>query len=156
MERSERSQLFLNALKEKLSQAFPDRATTIVHEIEAAVLGLRQLNQSRVVDEPSKHHLELTPLILASYRVMSTVMPDRDATLSLIRLTLAEPLQGQMQAYLTRRLSILPDVPAKAFEAAATNFKPRGEQLFGEAFRYEQEVQMPEQSFGLFRDYPTL
>jgi class 3 adenylate cyclase len=48
-------------------------------------------------------------------------------------------------------LSILPDVPAKAFEAAATNFKPRGEQLFGEAFRYEQEVQMPEQSFGLFR-----
>ena len=74
-------------------------------------------------------------------------MSDRDALLDLLRQTMAEPLQAHMQVYLTQRFGIQPDVPAEAFEAAATNFKPRGEQSFGEAFQYEQEVQTPEQSF---------
>lgn len=147
MERSERSQHFLNTLKEHLSQTFPDRATSIITDIEAAVPGIHQSNQSRVVDEPSKNHLELTSLILASYRVLSTVMSDGDDILSLIRQTLAEPLKGQMQEYLSRRFGIIPNVPTEAFEAAASNFKQRGEQSFGNAFKYEQEVQTPEQSF---------
>ena len=147
MERSERSQLFLNVLTAKLSKTFPDRTTAIIHEIEAAVPAIRQSNQFRVVDEPSKNHLELTSLILASYRVLRTVMPDRDAILNLMRQALAEPLQDYMQMYLTQRFGILPDVPSEAFKAAATNFKQRGEQSFGKAFQYEQEVQTPEQSF---------
>ena len=147
MERSERSQLFLNALTAKLSKTFPDRTTAIIHEIEAVVPEIRQLNQSRVVDEPSKNHLELTSLLLASYRVLNTVMSDREAILSLMRQTLAEPLQDYMQRYLTQRFGILPDAPTEAFDAAATNFKQRGEQSFGKAFQYEQEVQTTEQSF---------
>lgn len=147
MERSERIQWFLDALTEKLSQTLPDQATTLIDEIEAAVPAIRQSNQSRVVDKPSKNHLEMTSLLLASYRVLSNVMSDRDAILDLMRQTMAEPLQAHMQMYLTQRFGIEPDAPKAAFEAAAMNFKQRGEQSFGKAFQYEQAVQTLEQSF---------
>ncbi len=147
MERSERAQWFLEILTEKLAQTLPDRATALIDEIEAAVPAIRQANQSRVVDEPSKNHLELTSLILATYRVLSTVMPDREAMLSLLRQTMAEPLQAHMQRYLMQRFGIEPDVASEVFEAAAMNFKQRGEQSFGKAFQYEQEVQTSKQSF---------
>ncbi|ETX08823.1 MAG: hypothetical protein ETSY2_03070 [Candidatus Entotheonella gemina] len=147
MERSERIQWFLDALTEKLSQTLPDQATTLIDEIEAAVPAIRQSNQSRVVDKPSINHLEMTSLLLASYRVLSNVMSDRDAILDLMRQTMAEPLQAHMQMCLTQRFGIEPDAPKEAFEAAAMNFKQRGEQSFGKAFRYEQAVQTLEQSF---------
>ncbi len=147
MERSERAKWFLDTLTEKLAQMLPDQATALIDEIEAAVPAIRESNQSRVVDEPSQNHLELTSLILASYRELSNVMSDRDAILNLMRQTMAEPLKDHMQVYLTQRFGIEPDVPSEAFEAAASNFKQRGEQSFGNAFQYEQEVHTSEQSF---------
>lgn len=145
--RSQRSQLFFSILSQHLSQTFPERAETIVQDIEHTARPIRAANQSRVVDEPSKHHLELTSMLLVSYRVLVPLMQDRDTILAWLRNVLAEPLQSQMQTYLTQRFGIDPTVPAQAFDAAAENFKQRGEQRFGKAFQYEQEVQTPEQSF---------
>ncbi len=147
MERSERAKWFLDTLTEKLAQMLPDQATALIGEIEATAPTIRESNQSRVVDEPSKNHLELTSLILATYRVLNHVMSDRKAILDLMRQTMAEPLKDHMPVYLTQRFGIEPDVPSEAFEAAAMNFKQRGEQLFGTAFQYEQEVQTSERSF---------
>lgn len=145
--RSQRSQHFLSTLSQHLSQTFPERTATIIQNIEETARPIREANQARVVDEPSQHHLELTSLILASYRVLVPIMQDREAILTLLRNVLAEPLQSQMQTYLTQRFGIDPTIPAQAFGAAAENFKQRGEQRFGKAFQYEQEVQTPEQSF---------
>ena len=145
--RSERTQLFLSTLSQHLSQTLPERAATILSAIEDRARPIRAANQDRVVDEPSKQHLALTSLLLASYRVLLPLMPDREAVLTLLRTVLAEPLHRQMQTYLTHRFGIDPTVPDSAFDAAAAHFKPRGEQRFGKAFQYEQEVQTPEQSF---------
>ena len=77
MERSKRTQHFLDALTEKLTQAFPDQTTALGQDIDADAPGIRQTNPSRVVDEPPNNHLELSSLILARYRVLSRLTPDR-------------------------------------------------------------------------------
>ena len=41
MKRSERATWFLDTLSEKLPQAFPEQATTLIDEIEAAVPHVR-------------------------------------------------------------------------------------------------------------------
>ena len=142
-----RSQHLLSTLSHHLSRTFPERAATIVQDIEDTARPIRAANQSRIVDEPSKHHLELTSLILASYRVLVPIMQDHEAMLALLRNVIAAPVRSQMQTYLTQRFGIDPTVPAQAFDAAAENFKQRGELRYGKAFQYEQEVQTPEQSF---------
>ena len=147
VDRSERAQLFLSTLSHHLLQTVPDQATAIIQDIEERTRPIRAANQARVVDEPSTHHLALTSLLLASYRVLLPLMEDREAVLTLLRTVLAAPLRHQMQPYLTRRFGIDPTAPAQAFDAAAANFKLRGEALFGNAFMYEQAVQTPEQSF---------
>lgn len=145
--RTQRSQHFLTTLGERLSQTFSERAATLTQDIEDIAHSIRAANQSRVVDDPSKYHLELTALILASYRVLRPIMQDREAVLTLLRTVLAAPLLSQMQPYLARRFGIDPADPTKAFAAAAANFKQRGQQLFGDAFTYEQAVQTSDQSF---------
>jgi hypothetical protein len=44
-------------------------------------------------------------------------------------------------------IGIDPHSPEAAFAAVATHFKTRGEQLFGKAFIYEQEMQTAQASF---------
>jgi hypothetical protein len=147
MDRSARVQQYLQALEIRLAERFPNRAATLLQEIETTAQPIYTANQHRIVDEPSAHHLTLTALILASYRVLAPILSTRDEILALLRATLAEPLQRDMSAYLTRRFNIDPDRPEGAFAEVAAHFKARGEQLFGQAFVYEQEVQTAQASF---------
>jgi hypothetical protein len=67
--------------------------------------------------------------MLASYRVLLSILSEGaegDEVLTLLRIALAEPLQQDMQAYLTRRFGIDPHRPETAFAAVATHFKARG------------------------------
>jgi hypothetical protein len=146
-DRSARAQQYLLALGARLTERFPNRAAAILQEIEVTAQPIHAANRHCIVDEPSQHHLALTALILASHRVLLPMLPIRDELLALLRAALADPLQRDMPAYLTRRFDIDPDLPEAAFAAVATHFKARGEQLFGKAFIYEQEVQTAQASF---------
>jgi hypothetical protein len=147
MDWSARAQQYLQALAARLAERFPDRVAAILQEIEATARPIHAANRHRIVDEPSAHHLTLTSLMLASYRVLLPILSEGDEIFALLRTVLAEPLQQDMPAYLTRRFGIDPHRPEAAFAAVATHFKARGEQLFGQAFVYEQDVHTVQASF---------
>jgi hypothetical protein len=64
IDRSAHAQQYLQALEVRLAERFPDRAATILQEIEVTAQPIHAANRHRIVDEPSQHHLAFTALIL--------------------------------------------------------------------------------------------
>ncbi len=69
------------------------------------------------------------------------------SVLTIIRAALTAPFEQQVSQYLDGRFGISQAAPQEAFVRIAENFKRRGEERFGRAFAYVQDVQDAERSF---------
>ena len=120
-------------------------------EIETAVRDrmtkLTEQNEARMIDAPSRQWLLLASMILAAYRELLPLVGDEQAGFSILRNAMAAPFKERLTGYIADRFGISQDTPEEAFNRIAENFKARGEERFGKAYTYVQEVQDDGRSF---------
>lgn len=114
-------------------------------EIETAVRDrmtkLTEQNEARMIDAPSQRWLLLASMILAAHRELLPLVGDEQTGLSILRNAMAAPFKERLTTYIADRFGISQDAPEEAFNRIAENFKARGEERFGKAYAYVQEVQ---------------
>jgi len=114
-------------------------------ELEATVRAraatLLEQNKARAIDAASRQWVLLATAILTIYRELQPFVGDGHTLLSILRNTIAAPFKKRLTAYLADRFGISQDAPEEAFSRIAENFKTRGEERFGQAYTYIQEVQ---------------
>ncbi|HMK76186.1 MAG TPA: L-2-amino-thiazoline-4-carboxylic acid hydrolase [Thermodesulfobacteriota bacterium] len=120
-------------------------------EFEASVRAratmLVEQNESRAIDGPSRQWLLLSCIILAAYQELQPLVDDAQAVLSILGYAITVPFTEHLTAYIADRFGISRDAPEEAFTRIAENFKARGEERFGKAYTYIQEVQDEGRSF---------
>jgi hypothetical protein len=120
-------------------------------EIETAVrtrmTKLTEQNEARMIDAPSRQWLLLASMILAAYRELFPFVGDEQAGLSILRNAMEAPFKERLTGYIADRFGISQDAPEEAFNRIAENFKARGEERFGKAYTYVQEVEDEWRSF---------
>lgn len=114
-------------------------------ELEATVRAraamLLEQNEARAIDDPSRQWLLLSAIILAAYQKIQPLVDDAQAVLSILRYAMTAPFAEHLTAYIADRFGISQGAPEEAFNRIAENFKARGEERFGQAYIYVQEVQ---------------
>ncbi len=120
-------------------------------ELEASVCAraaiLLEQNEARAIDDPSRQWLLLSSIILAAYQELRSFVGDTQPVLSILRNAMTVPFAEHLTAYIADRFGISQDAPEEAFTRIGENFKARGEERFGEAYTYVQEVQDGGRSF---------
>jgi hypothetical protein len=120
-------------------------------ELEASVCSLAAIlleqNEARGIDHPSREWLLLSSIILAAYQELRSLVGNAQAVLSILRNAMTVPFAEHLAAYIADRFGISRDAPEEAFTRIAENFKARGEERFGQAYTYVQEVQDDGRSF---------
>ena len=91
------------------------------------------------MDAPTQLWLQRSALVLAVYRELS-MLAEPASVLTIIRVALIAPFERQVSQYLEGRFGISEAAPQDAFVRIAENFKRRGEERFGKAFAYVQDV----------------
>lgn len=142
--------IFTNLLKAVRSQ-ITDLHGWSWEELEATVRAraaiLLEQNEARAIDDPSRQWLLLSSIILAAYQELRSLVGDGQAVLSILRNAMAAPFKERLTVYIADRFGISQDAPGEAFNRIAENFKARGEERFGQAYTYVQEVQDDGRSF---------
>ena len=120
------------------------------HEIERAVSArannLVESNAHRAVDAPTQQWLQRSSLVLAAYQELEP-LAGRVEVLSVLCEALTVPFKGGVSRYLAERFGVSDDAPHEAFVRISENFKKRGEDRFGQAFVYDEDVQDATRSF---------
>jgi hypothetical protein len=86
-------------------------------------------------------------MILAAYQELLPLVGNEQTGLSILRNAMATPFKERLTGYIADRFGISQDAPEEAFNRIAENFKARGEERFGKAYTYVQEVQDEGRSF---------
>lgn len=119
-------------------------------EIEAAIDAqarhLVERNGHLVEDAPARQWLATASLVLAAFRELEPLAGSVEA-ISILPDALTAPFKSNVTQYLANRFGIEPDAPAEAFDRIAENFKRRGEERFGKAFIYFQDIKDSDRSF---------
>lgn len=108
---------------------------------------LAEINAARAIDGPSQRWLMVCCLTLATYRVLKPFVGDGRTVLEILQDALAQPLKTNIKEYLAERFAISQDAPSDAFDRVSQHFATRGEERFGRAFEYVQDVQDATRSF---------
>ena len=120
-------------------------------EIETAVrdrmIELTEQNKARMIDAPSQQWLLLASMVLAAYRELLPLVGDEQTGLSILCNAMATPFKERLTGYIADRFGISQEAPDGAFNRITENFKARGEERFGKAYTYVQEVQDEGRSF---------
>ena len=113
-------------------------------EIEAAVSArarsLLEQNAHRASDPPTQQWLTTSSLVLAAFQELESLASTTEV-LSILRDALTAPFKERVSQYLVARFGISSDAPDEDFARVSENFKRRGEERFGKAFVYVQDVQ---------------
>lgn len=115
-------------------------------DVRARVASIVGRNAHLVLDPPTGQWLQRTSIVLAVYQTLETIV-DRTELISVLRDAMVEPFKEKMSDYLLNRFGISQDAPKEAFARIAENFKARGEERFGKAFVYVQDVQDANRTF---------
>ena len=118
----------------------------IERSAESRACEIVERNASRAVDVPTELWLQRSAIVLAVYQELR-MLAKSDQVLAIIRGALTGPFADQVAQYLEGRFGISEAAPAEAFVRISANFKTRGEQRFGKAFAYVQDVQDGTRSF---------
>ena len=120
-------------------------------EIETAVrdrmIELTEQNKARMIDAPSQQWLLLASMVLAAYRELLPLVGDEQTGLSILCNAMATPFKERLTGYIADRFGISQEAPDGEFNRITENFKARGEERFGKAYTYVQEVQDEGRSF---------
>ncbi len=119
----------------------------VVQEIVQNTGVIMKQNAKLAPDQQSKTFLlPAAAFMLAAYRVLSKIIPDREKVIRI----LADAVAGQwsdVEGHLRRRLGITQDDPEKAYEMCRVNFKKIGDEQFGCTYMFEQESSGERESF---------
>jgi hypothetical protein len=102
-------------------------------KIQAEQTALEKQYGSWVVDEPSKFHLRFMSLLLASYRVLQSVL-SKDDTLILLKKAAIEPSRQSILQGVRYALDYAPNPMTVLTDAS----KEREEEFFGRTFAFER------------------
>jgi hypothetical protein len=114
--------------------------------VRARVESLIEQNAHRASDAPTRQWLHTASQVLAVFQELEPLAWASEV-LHVLREALTAPFKERVSQYLTNRFGISDDAPEEAFARIAENFKRRGEERFGEAFVYVQDVQDATRSF---------
>lgn len=95
--------------------------------------------------DPTPRWRRLSRAVLIAYRALRPIVGEGRA-LATIQWVLSRQFRRHTHEYLEDRFGITQDAPGEAFAHIASNYQPRGIQLFGSGFIYVQAVQEPERS----------
>jgi len=115
-------------------------------DVRQRVAALIEQNEQLAQDAPSRQWLLRTSIVLAVYQVLEPLAGGADLV-SILSDAMTEPFRDKMPEYLLNRFGVSQQAPAEAFARIAENFKPRGEERFGKAFVYVEDVQDADRSF---------
>jgi L-2-amino-thiazoline-4-carboxylic acid hydrolase len=115
-------------------------------EVRVRVSELVERNTHLALDAPTLQWIHRASVVLAVYQVLGP-LAGGDEVISILRDAMTEPFREKMSGYLLNRFGISQDAPAQAFDRISENFKTRGEERFGKAFLYVQDVQDANRSF---------
>jgi len=109
-------------------------------EIEAQAARLEEQNAALALDGPSAAWLAYSSIILALHRRLAPLAGGRDRLLALLGGIMTGELKGRLVQYLADRFGIIQESPERAFEMIRRNFLRLGQERFGLAWSYEQDV----------------
>ena len=115
-------------------------------QVRSRVAELVERNGYLVLDAPTAQWLQRTCIVLAVYEVLKPLTGTAEA-IAIVRDAMTAPFKERMTGYLDGRFGISQDAPAEAFVRISENFKRRGEERFGKAFVYVQDVQDADRTF---------
>jgi hypothetical protein len=115
-------------------------------DVRQRVSSLVGQNAHLALDAPTGQWLLRASIVLAVYQVLEPLAGSAPV-ISILRDAMIEPFREKMSGYLLNRFGISQDAPAEAFTRIAENFKARGEERFGKAFVYVQDVQDADHTF---------
>jgi hypothetical protein len=110
----------------------PERAQELKQTIQEKQVEIEKQYANWIDDEPSRFHLRLMSLLLASYRVLQNVLP-KDDTLALLKKAVIEPNRQVIQEGVRYALDYAPDPMSVLINAS----KEREENFFGRTFTFE-------------------
>jgi len=118
----------------------------IERSAETRMRGIVERNAVRAIDAPTQLWLQRSAVVLAVYQELRP-LADPSKVLAIICEAMTRPFEQQVGPYLEGRFGISEAAPQEAFVRISENFKKRGEERFGKAFAYEQDVQDSARSF---------
>jgi hypothetical protein len=137
----------LNEVKPQIADLRGRPWEEIVEAVRARAAEHAERNVTRVIDGPSQQWLLLSSLVLAAYQELQPLLGNTQEVLTILYNAMAAPYKAQLPAYLAERLKISPDAPHEAFARIAENLRTGGQERFGNAFIYVQDVQDETRSF---------
>ncbi len=109
-----------------------ERAQELDQTIQEKQAEIERQYTNWIDDEPSRFHLRLMSLLLASYRILQNVLP-KDEALALLKKALIEPNHQAIQEGVRYALDYAPDPMSVLINAS----KEREEKFFGRTFSFE-------------------
>jgi len=137
----------LKAARPQITELYGRSWQELVAPVRARATMLAEHNEGRAIDAPSRRWLLLSCIILAAYRELRPLVDSTQVVASILRDAITVPFTEHLPAYIADRFGISQDAPEEAFTRIAQNFKARGEERFGKAYIYVQEVQDEGRSF---------
>jgi hypothetical protein len=144
-----------DAFASRFFREVSDRLTSVELEVwEAAQVSVRsdatriaEENVHLAVDPAAARWIELSSMLLATYRSLRSSLGNERRTLTLLREALTGPFREQITSYIEARFGISQDAPKEAFRCVSQNFRSRGKVSFGRSFRYVDDVQDDHRAF---------
>ncbi len=137
----------LKAVRSQITDLYGRPWQEFVASVRARATMLVEQNEARAIDTPSRQWLLLSCIILAAYQELRPLVDNAKAVLSILRDAITVPFTERLTAYIADRFGISQDAPEETFTRIAENFKVRGEERFGKAYTYVQDVQDEWRSF---------
>ena len=107
---------------------------------------LVRAHRDMAADAPAQQWLRTCSTVLAAYRALVEIV-DGPRLVALFLDAMSTPFRERIPSYLESRFGIAEDAPQDAFARISENFKARGEQRFGRAFRYSSDVRDASRNF---------
>ena len=138
---------FLRGVSERLTSTELERWQADQVAIRPDASRIAEENARLAEDPAAGRWIQLSSMLLATYRSLRSSLGDEKRALTILREALTRPLQGQITSYIQARFGISQDAPQEAFHHVSENFKSRGELSFGRSFRYVDAIHDDRRAF---------
>jgi hypothetical protein len=138
---------FLRGVSERLTSAELERWQADQVSVRPDASCIAEENAQLAEDPAAARWIQLSSMLLATYRCLRSSLGDEKRALTVLREALTRPLQEQITSYIEARFGISQDAPEEAFQRVSQNFKSRGEASFGRSFRYMDNVRDDRRTF---------
>jgi hypothetical protein len=138
---------FLRGVSERLTSTELERWQADQVSVRPDASRIAEENAGLAEDPAAARWIQLSSMLLATYRSLRSSLGDGKRALTVLREALTRPFEEQITSYIRARFGISQDAPQEAFHRVSENFKSRGEVSFGRSFRYVDDVRDDRRAF---------